>query len=254
LEYISRGYQDAFNPECISLDADTLANLYRKSFTSPLQMGQEGIEIYEHRHREPTLFILDAKRPRDLVDYWNLRAISRDVIPIPLQWLDILSPLCRDFITRNYRPLPGNPHGVMIHTTVHFSRSLSEETIQQLYQDHLRIDAPEAASIQTHYPDFQQHPSDLVYGEGRPALEVTKKQLELTLDSDEKTILFETVSPDFVDRYMGRYSWANIINLEDKVPVQVVKTGLTPQIAPSDRWREAETVQLHPAGPLCTPL
>jgi hypothetical protein len=38
------------------------------------------------------------------------------------------------------------------------------------------------------------------------------------------------------------------------VPVPVVKTGRTPQIAPSDRWREAETVQLHPAGPLCTPL
>jgi DDE superfamily endonuclease len=38
------------------------------------------------------------------------------------------------------------------------------------------------------------------------------------------------------------------------VPVQVVKTGLTPQIAPSDRWREAEMVQLHPAGPLRTPL
>jgi hypothetical protein len=39
-----------------------------------------------------------------------------------------------------------------------------------------------------------------------------------------------------------------------QVPVQVVKTGLTPQIAPSDRWREAEMVQLHPAGPLRTPL
>ena len=37
------------------------------------------------------------------------------------------------------------------------------------------------------------------------------------------------------------------------VPVQVVKTGLTPQIAPSDRLREAETVQRHPAGPLRTP-
>jgi hypothetical protein len=37
------------------------------------------------------------------------------------------------------------------------------------------------------------------------------------------------------------------------VTVQVVKTGLTPQIAPSDRLWEAETVQLHPAGPLRTP-
>ena len=38
------------------------------------------------------------------------------------------------------------------------------------------------------------------------------------------------------------------------VPVQVVKTSLTLQIAPSERLQEAETVQRHPAGPLRTPL
>jgi hypothetical protein len=77
----------------------------------------------------------------------GFRLELRGICSIPLQWLDMLSPLCRDFITRNYRPLPGNPHGVMIHTTVHFSRSLSEETIQQLYQDHLRIDVSEVYPI-----------------------------------------------------------------------------------------------------------
>jgi hypothetical protein len=39
-----------------------------------------------------------------------------------------------------------------------------------------------------------------------------------------------------------------------QVPVQVVKTSLTLQIAPSERLQEAETVQRHPAGPLRTPL
>jgi hypothetical protein len=36
------------------------------------------------------------------------------------------------------------------------------------------------------------------------------------------------------------------------VTVQVVKTGLTPQIAPSDHLREAEKEQLHPAEQLHT--
>ena len=36
------------------------------------------------------------------------------------------------------------------------------------------------------------------------------------------------------------------------VTVQVVKTGITPQRATSDRLREAETVPLHPAGRLHT--
>jgi len=38
-----------------------------------------------------------------------------------------------------------------------------------------------------------------------------------------------------------------------RVTVQVVKTGITPQLAPSDRWRGVETGQLHPAGRLHTP-
>jgi hypothetical protein len=36
------------------------------------------------------------------------------------------------------------------------------------------------------------------------------------------------------------------------VTVQVVKTGITPQLAPADRLREVETVPLHPAGRLHT--
>jgi hypothetical protein len=36
------------------------------------------------------------------------------------------------------------------------------------------------------------------------------------------------------------------------VTVQVMKTGLTPQLAPSDHLREAETEQLHPAEQLHT--
>jgi len=33
-----------------------------------------------------------------------------------------------------------------------------------------------------------------------------------------------------------------------RVTVQVVKTGITPQFATSDRLREAKTEPLHPAG------
>ena len=42
------------------------------------------------------------------------------------------------------------------------------------------------------------------------------------------------------------------IRIQHTVTVQVVKTGITPQLAPADRLREAETVPLHPAGRLHT--
>jgi hypothetical protein len=60
------------------------------------------------------LFVFDAQSPHDLMDYWNLRAVRANVLPVPLQWLPELSPFCRRYITENFRPLPNNPHGVMI--------------------------------------------------------------------------------------------------------------------------------------------
>jgi hypothetical protein len=39
---------------------------------------------------------------------------------------------------------------------------------------------------------------------------------------------------------------------QGSVTVQVMKTGLTPQLAPSDHLREAEKEQLHPAEQLHT--
>jgi hypothetical protein len=38
----------------------------------------------------------------------------------------------------------------------------------------------------------------------------------------------------------------------DNVTVQVVKTGITPQLAPAERLWGVETVPLHPAGQLHT--
>jgi D-arabinose 1-dehydrogenase-like Zn-dependent alcohol dehydrogenase len=43
---------------------------------------------------------------------------------------------------------------------------------------------------------------------------------------------------------------AGRIDAVGDVTVQVVKTGITPPLAPSDRLREAKTEPLHPAGRL----
>ena len=66
----------------------------------------------------------------------------------------------------------------------------------------------------------------------------------ITVDFQDETTYFQLLLSDgkaFVECVLA-------------VPVQVVKTSLTLQIAPSERLQEAETVQRHPAGPLRTPL
>jgi hypothetical protein len=75
LEYFSKGFVDAFSPKHISLNAQSLAQLYRSGFTSALQLGHSKLEVELHHHHDPALFVLDARKPRDLLDYWNLRAV-----------------------------------------------------------------------------------------------------------------------------------------------------------------------------------
>lgn len=106
---------------------------------------------------------MDAQDSRDLIDYWNLRAVRRNARPIPIQWLDVLSPYCREYIEHCYRPLRGNPHGVMTHANVLFARSLTSAAIEQLYADYLRVDRDGANVRQDWYPQFGVRPHILPF-------------------------------------------------------------------------------------------
>src|SRR5262249_47597098 len=130
----------------------SLAKLYKKGFTSALRMGRSNIDINYHDDGDPALFVLDAYESRDLIDFWNLRAIRRGVVPIPVQWITELSAFCKEFISSSYRPLPDNPHGVMIRATVMFARSIRTSDIDQLYKDYLRVDVADANVRQLSYP------------------------------------------------------------------------------------------------------
>ena len=84
------------------------------------------------RQGKPRIFFLDATKPLDIMDYWNLRAIGWGVIPVPKQFtrydrtrLPIL-----DFIEKNYC-LADIPNPEIYHkTTILKSRSISEDEHQ----------------------------------------------------------------------------------------------------------------------------
>lgn len=84
LEYLNRAFRDAFEPKDVLLDGATLANLYVSGFTSILRMGMSKIDVQYHDHSDPAIFVLDAEQPRDLIDFWNLRAIRGNVVQCQL--------------------------------------------------------------------------------------------------------------------------------------------------------------------------
>lgn len=221
LTYIGKAYNDAFGPETVKLNSEKLILLYKRGATSALRIGYDKIKVSYSDLHNPTLFVLDATQPQDLIDFWNLRAIQRNVWAIPIQWIKFLSKFCKDFIIRNHIPLPNNPHGVMIHTTIQISRSISEKRAEEIWRDYLKVPTQGAASLRVWYPSFWEKPSDLVWSPLRPVLTAKKNRIEVRITDTENAMIFDPLSPDFVGDYGNDYRWANVIELENTLKTDI---------------------------------
>jgi hypothetical protein len=215
LGYFAKAFNDAFEPERVTLDAMALLKLYKSAFTSALRMGAEGLEVNYNDYSEPTLFILNAQEPKDLLDFWNYRAVHRDGIAVPVQWLPELSDFCKEFVLANYRPLPGNPHGVMIRPKSLFSRSIPTDDIEGLHAKYLRVDKQGANTLQVWYPPIWQPSPQYTVRRTRPMVTAAEKKFDVPLDIEKPYIRFESLHPDFAARFGGKARWANVIRLRD---------------------------------------
>lgn len=216
--YLEKNYIDIFEPNEIQLNGNSLAEIYKSQYFAPLDIGHAKIDIqYHDRGPNPRLFILNIKEIKDLIDYWNLRIIYREVIPIPKQWLTELSSFCKEFIIKNYRSHPMyTDNTYMLHTTTMFSRSISKDEATKIYDQYIKVDNPAANYIQHWYPDIKLEQSDWIAGIKRPILKYDENKKEINLsDSENKQIHFETLAPDFAKKYDNKIRWANIINIKD---------------------------------------
>ncbi|WP_434664746.1 hypothetical protein P5W99_29995 [Paraburkholderia sp. A3BS-1L] len=216
LKYLHQGFVDAFAPREVELTARTLTELHRSQYTSALRIGSSTINVNYHDHNDPAIFVMDAKDPRDLIDYWNLRIFQRHVLPIPIQWLEEMSPFCKEVIESNHRPLPGNPNGVMIRETVMFARSIATADIEPLYDAHLKVNKAGANVLQVWYPSIWQPSPSFTVRRTRCTLSAGERRFDTKIDSDKPEIRLDTLYPEFADQYGGiENRWANVVKLDD---------------------------------------
>lgn len=215
LKYFEGNYKYVFDPLTANLDALALSKFYESGYTSPLRLGHAEIKVNYHEHRDPTLFIMDAHEPKDLIDFWNLRAIHRIVVAIPIQWIEELSAFCRKFILDNHHPVPGNPHGVMTCPTSMFSRSIPESDIQEIHKNYLWVDKEGANTLQTWYPPIWREPPEIMVRTMRPTLEARSKRLNIPIKEDKPEILFDPLFPEFASEFGNVFRWANVVKLRD---------------------------------------
>ena len=215
LGYFEHNYQSIFNPEHKLLDAAVFSELYQSGYGSAVGIGRAKLQIDYHDRGERSLFLLDGKKSRDLVDFWNLRAVQEHVLPVPIQWIEELSPFCKKLILENYRALHGNPNRLAHSVTSMFSRSIPESDIEELHRKYLQVDKRDANVLQMWYPPIWDKPSDKVSRTTRPTLTADKKRIEIQVAGDNPEIRFDPLFPEFASEYGNRFRVANVVRLTD---------------------------------------
>ena len=215
LNDLERAFDEVFTPEHITLSSETVADIIANNWMNPLHVTHDGLDIqYSHR-MDPKVFVFDGTHPGDLIDYWNLRAGVQPIVPIPTQYAADLGPFVRKFVERNYRPLPGNSHGVMIHPTVMFGRSIATDAIEPMFEKYFRVDIDGANCVQAWYPAFWRPTSDIMVSPTRPKVTAAEGSHSIPLDDESPSLQFDMLKHPFADRFGGQARWAHVVKLSD---------------------------------------
>ncbi|MBI4608566.1 MAG: hypothetical protein HY726_06145 [Candidatus Rokubacteria bacterium] len=168
--------------------------------------------------RETCIFVLDATDPLDVIDYWNLRAIGWDVVPVPTQGAKLgpVGTLARQFIEENYWPYRDNP-SLYHRTTILKSRCTTIEDLEAFIQS-LSIsnsrdpDNPKYLK-DSHYPRIWDEWARTHDDATCCDLEADTRHHDLA-GLDER-VSFRTLDPKFIARFDGYGSprFANRIEL-----------------------------------------
>ena len=165
---------------------------------------------------EQCIFFLDATKSLDIIDYWNLRAIGWNVIPIPKQFAqsDKTMQLTRDFIEENHVPHYSNPE-IYHHTTLLKSRSISEDE-QRQFSDSLDISRSAETrkeskiSLQTWYPriwnEWARGPDHV------ECCDLVADTDEHDISENEETVRFKTLDPEFVSIHYAGFDASRFAN------------------------------------------
>ena len=138
------------------------------------------------------IFFLDATKPLDIMDYWNLRAVGWEVFPVPKQFMqsDKTKLPILDFVEKNYSSRDSN---FEIHspTTILKSRSVSEDE-QRAFCDLFEKVKGESKTFYPRIWDQWERSMDQVQ-----CREIEADTTEHDISMNEEEIRFQTLDPKF---------------------------------------------------------
>jgi hypothetical protein len=208
LDAVERLYKEPLEIEKVDFAPEKLTDTLAGSVFFPRRIVQRGVNTSNRagRGRDAAAYFMDATNLEDIVDFWNLRASGRQVLPIPRQLQDDpgLRNLVIDFLNHHRRPWRHNPK-VCDHASIIRGRSRTMDELMA-YAKTLNIakqpddpsDSPFLA-LQHWYPrmwDEWARDKDAavadISGEAEGALEIDPKKLQ---------VHFKPILPKFANKY-----------------------------------------------------
>jgi hypothetical protein len=140
---LERGYIEATDARVFNFQQENLGETMARDAMFPRRITQWGINPYPHasfRKDSGRVFFMDATKQSDVIDFWNLRAVGGDVIPLPKQLAedDQMRKILVNFLKGHRRHWGHNP---AVCDTASFirARSRTMEEMQE-YARTLKID------------------------------------------------------------------------------------------------------------------
>lgn len=201
-------FRTALDLEESDVSATTLKTLLQQNVLFPRRITQFEVDVRPHSgfRKDDFLFFLDATRNIDIIDFWNLRALGKQVLPIPKQLVadSDLRAMASDFVNRAHWPYRENPTIWNFASFVRSRHATLEE--MQAYATSLGIkkagdgDWP-AYTLQRWYPRIWDE-----WGrdkDGADPADVIGEEKAIEIAETKGRVQFQTLLPEFAIRSGG---------------------------------------------------
>ena len=221
LASMQTAYADAFKPAEVTADAAGFIKVIKEEYRFPLCFTREGLkrEYGGFDRGEPTLFVVDPDSPLDLIDFWNARLFRSSVLPVSTRWFQDHREFLVEFLKEHYRPLPRNPHGVMIIPTIQFGRSVGEERAKALVAESGLTNLQDSRwAFKFFYDRIWNDDSDDFVVRPKPVhVTAAEADHELTVSADgEPSVRFPDLAPEFAPEHDDSPArWVNVLRLQN---------------------------------------
>lgn len=162
--------------------------------------------------RADVIFLMDHTLPLDIIDYWNLRAIGWNVLPIAkvVSGSSLAIEISRQFIAENNWQDPESP-AVRNYATILKARSVSKDD-HLAFVNSLRQHDKEVLTVQTWYPPMWD---EFAHQKGHlRCAESNVEERETQIGDTTAPIWLNAISPDFMyAQYGANHRYANTIRM-----------------------------------------